>query len=1352
MEETKTSVKNSNAGDVFLEGREYWLDKLSGELVKSNFPYDHKTDVNDKHHTQKERYTLDGEIFTRLMQLRNNSDPRLHMVLVAAINILIHRCIGIDDIIVGTTIDKQDSDEEFINTLLPLRNRIEDHTTFKQFLLQVKNSVSGAVENQNYSIEELFNQLTRVTGGHIDSLFDVVVLLENIQDKKYLHNIQPAIIFSFTRSAESIQLEVEYQASLYKKDTIQQIIKQFALLLEKVIFNVDIELSSIELLTPEEKKELVIDFNNTGNHDPDKKTVHELFEARAAETPGAVALILEGREVSYGELNREANRLARILVAMEVARETIVGFIFPPSIEAVIGILGILKAGGAFLPIAPDLPMERVNYILKDSETELVLTTKALLKEKYLSSIRVLLMDELLDGAREGLNREDDRCLEIGYELSNLAYIIYTSGTTGSPKGVLIEHGALVNYTRWASRQYVKSERSNFSLYSSFSFDLTVTSIFTPLVTGNTIFIYRGEEKEFLIEKIFDDNKVEIVKLTPVHLMLTGHRDGSRSQIKRFIVGGEKLETQLVQRICANFKGDIEIYNEYGPTEATVGCMIHKFNPRKDNTLSIPIGRPADNVQIYLMDQYDKNVPLCGIGELYIGGRGLARGYLNSPDLTTERFIRNPFKSGEKLYKTGDMARRLADGNIEFLGRVDQQVKIRGYRIEISEVERCLLKHERIDHAVVLAKDGGDGYKLLVAYIVPAGEIHSTGLGEMDGEIDINVKELRSYLSGYLPEFMIPSYFVQLGKIPITANGKLDMKSLPDPVKNVADTGVQYKAPSTELEKILVEIWQDVMGVDKIGINDNYFALGGDSIKSIQILARLHNVGWNLELRDLFQYSTIKELVHYVKPLKEIPNQEMVEGEVKLTPIQKWFFENNFTDEHHFNLSIMFYRPEGFDEEILKKVFSKLVEHHDALRLVFKREEGKIKQISRRFSDDLVNIEIFDMRNENNYKKRITGECSRIQGSIDLSGGPLVKPGLFKTKKGVYLLIPIHHLVVDTVSWRFLFEDFTSLYKQIEKGIEKEKLEIPFKSTSYKEWAEKLCEYSNSEELLEELKYWQKIENTENTELFDYFKNKGRIMSKNKDSRKISFTLPEKSTEKLLKQVNNAYNTEINDILLAALGLAVSDWVGVEKVPLTLEGHGREEILPGVDITRTVGWFTSMYPVVLDIKNRDDIASIIKDTKEMLRNIPCKGFGYGILRYLTGEENKQNIKFRLNPGISFNYLGQFEGEKNSESFQVADISPGDSTSLNIERIYPIDILGRIFRGELGITMNYDGRSFEENDMRIFLDGYERRLLQIIDHCTAKQDTEFTLSDYSVSIAEQEADLVFDILSDIKLDG
>jgi iturin family lipopeptide synthetase C len=1336
------------AASHFIKERDYWMNKLSGLLERSYFHYDYRKTGESHSLIDMVRFTFNRRIFSKLSRLTNGLDPKLHMVLVAGVIALISKYTGSSDIIVGTAIDKQETEGELVNTILPLRTQIHENMTFKELLLEVRKTIHEAIDNQNYPMEHLVSEMSLTNTG--DFLFDIPVLLENIHDKKYIAHIPFDMVISFLRKEEDIEGVVEYDPSLYKKETIQRIIQHFITILEEALIDVDKKVNHIDLLSEEEKKR-ILDFNETRAPYPEEKTIHALFEEQTARTPDHIALAAHSSthpthptqmihmsymtHMTYKELNEKANQLAHLLIENGIQPGSIVGIMAERSIEMIIGILGILKAGGAFLPIGPDYPKERNQYILSDSNAKLLLTTRSFTKNIDFKK-EIIYLDDYK--GKKGIHHSSDQF--IIHHSDSLAYIIYTSGSTGNPKGVMIEHRGLVNYTCWAAKKYVKGERVDFPLHTTLSFDLTITSIFVPLITGNAIVITGGDPHEILAIRIIEENNVGVVKLTPTHLKVIRAkkvRAGSQSNIKRFIVGGEELDLQLAKDISENFNGNIEIYNEYGPTEAVVGCMIHKFDPVKDDRVSVPIGVPADNVRIHILDKYLKPLPPGISGEIYIAGDGLARGYLNKPGLTIDKFVPDPFEpgKGKRMYKTGDLAGRLPGGNVEFLGRIDQQVKIKGYRIELGEIENHLQKNHNVKEVIVTVREDEEGDKYLAAYCM----LKKSAADNISAEAEM--LELREHLSMELPEYMIPSYFVPLDRFPLTPNGKIDRKALPKP-SEVINSGFQYSAPRNEIEETLVKVWGDVLGVEQLGIEHDYFALGGDSIKAIQITARLKKFKLNLELSDLFQFHTIKDLSPYVTPVKQVVPQDTIEGEVKLTPVQKWFFEKKRSDMHHFNQSVILFNPEGFNGEIVETVFHKLVEHHDALRMTFEMEDGKVKQINRGITGGLIDMEVKEIKEQSGYKTIIEEECNRIQGSIDLSSGPLVKVGLFKTVNGDYLLVAIHHLVMDTVSYRILIEDFEAIYKQIQKG---EKINIPLKSTSYKEWAEKLYEYSNKEELLEETDYWKEIEQTHILPL-----QKEEVCKQNiqKNLRTMSFELSKAYTEKLLKEVNRAYNTEINDILLSALGLALKAWRGIGKNLISLEGHGRENIIEDVDITRTVGWFTSVYPVILDMETIEDISSAIKRTKDMLRRIPNKGIGCGIIKYLTEPGKKNGMVFNLKPEIGFNYLGQFDQDIQSDLFQPADISPGNSIGLHFQREHVLEVIGLISEGLLRMSIDFNNEAYDEKNISALVDHYETRLKQIIDHCVELEKPQLTLSDLSSpDFDEDEVHSIFDELKD-----
>ncbi len=651
---------------------------------------------------------------------------------------------------------------------------------------------------------------------------------------------------------------LHYSPVLVSEENANKLCGYFVKVLRRFVEAPESIMGKDMLLDDHEKQRLLRVFNSTDSQYPEEETIQTLFEAQVQRTPDHTAVRFADHYLSYRQLNRQANRLAGTLQRQGVQPGTIVALMLERSLELVTGMLAVLKAGGAYLPIDVDYPEERKRLILQDSGARLLGSKEALIRQ-YEEALTMFSLESVIALDSDGAYSENSVNPASLNRPSDPAYIIYTSGTTGIPKGVMIEHRGLVNYAWWAAAVYVRGERVNFPLYTSISFDLTVTSIYTPLMTGNAIVGYGGEGKEFLIERLFSENDVDVVKLTPSHLRLILEQDISglanstgtfNSRVRRLIVGGEQLDTQLSRDVFELFNGNIEIYNEYGPTETVVGCMIYRYNPETDTGQSVPIGVPADNVQIYILDKNRRLLPTGVNGEIYISGEGVAKGYISNQALTAERFCDNPFEKGKRMYKTGDLARFLPNGNIEFLGRVDEQVKIRGFRIELGEIENRLKSHESIEEAVVLAGKGNGADMYLSAYFV--------------SNETFSVSQLRGYLAASLPEYMIPSYFVQLEDIPLTTSGKLDRKAL-DLYGTEVGTGVDYMPPGNEVEETITETWQTVLNRERVGINDNFFDIGGNSLDMMKINARLKAEFDNeIPMAVMFKYPTIHMLARYL--------------------------------------------------------------------------------------------------------------------------------------------------------------------------------------------------------------------------------------------------------------------------------------------------------------------------------------------------------------------------------------------------------------------------------------------------------------------------------------------------------
>ncbi|WP_312653312.1 non-ribosomal peptide synthetase [Aminipila sp.] len=1298
------------------EGITYWKKYLESYKAPTGIPTFKAIREGALYERAEMSFSFDEELTKKIEYYARKLQVTVSTVLQAAWAVLLQRYNDTDDVVFGNVVAGRPSEISgiesmvglFINTV-PIRVKWENGESFDDMVIKIQKSSLESKMYEYLSLTEI-----QATTELKNNLFNNIMIFENYPMEESVENICAYLQMGFNVSnikvfeqtnynfniaiipGKEMTVKLNYNAKMYDKFFLGKMESHFIMVIEQVMSNPQIEVQQIDIISEKEKRQIIDEFNNTEAEYPKDKTLQKLFEEQVKKTPDNIALIHNDVKMTYRELNRKSNQLANYLRSKGIGREHIVGILMDRGISLIVTILAVLKAGGAYLPIDLAYPKSRIEYMLKDSKLTLLLVGDNVYKDVDYKGTVINTNDKDLFGG-------DDKNLEGINTSSDLAYVIYTSGSTGKPKCAMLEHKSVINYVWWAAKNYVKGKKLDFPLYTSISFDLTVTSLYVPLITGNSIVIYGKDNRELLIEKVFKENKVGVVKLTPAHLKVIKDRDNSQLGVKLLIVGGDQLDTETAKAVYESFGGKVEIYNEYGPTETSVGCMIYRYNHNNDNGLVVPIGVPADNVQIYLLDKHLHLVPTNTVGEIYISGDGLARGYLGTTEFTNEQFISNPFIPGKKMYKTGDMAKRLKNGNIEYIGRNDEQVKIRGYRIEIGEIEKRLMEHGEISQAFVLSKNYKDGSKYLCGYYV--------------SQKAIQVKELRSFILKELPQYMIPSYFTHLKKMPLTPNGKVDKKSLPEPEVKL-NTCESYIAPRDNVEERLAEIWAEVLGTNQVGINDSFFDMGGDSIKAIQVVARLQKFKLRLQVKDLFDNPTIGEVSQFVRTEEVISEQGMVTGDAELTPVQTWFFSKEIVNRNYFNYSVMLYSKEGFRQKVLRKALDKVLIHHDILRSIFLQEEGVIKQYIQKFDENSYILEVFDLTKECNYAEMIKQKALQIQSSMNLEKGPLVRVGLFKTGEADYLLLAIHHLLVDGVSWRILLEDIQTGYSQA--SMEKE-IELPQKTGSYKEWAKKLLNYSQGKEIIKEMGYWQHVRSMPIEVLYEgNIKKSGKM----KDSKTIKLELNKWDTDKLLKDANNTYNTEINDLLLTALSRAVTKWKNKRCIAITLEGHGREEILGDINITRTVGWFTTMYPIIL--RNEDeDIGNHLKKIKEILRSVPNKGIGYGVIRYLRKDTD---VVLDTKPEISFNYLGQFDSDTNRENFQLSTLDKGSDICLENEIQHSIEINGSVIGGQLNFWISYDSLKYKEAEVQILANEYKQAIQEILKHCIGKEETEATPSD------------------------
>jgi amino acid adenylation domain-containing protein len=1050
-------------GETLERQLKYWQKQLADAPVRLDLPTDRPRPPVQTFNGADAEFVIPAQVAEKLHHLSQQEGVTLFMTLLTAFNILLYRHTGQTDILVGSPIANRNRSEiqeliGFFVNILVLRNDLSGNPTFRELLCQVREVALRAYDRQDLPFEMLIEVLQPERNPSHSPLFQVMFSLENVlTDEIDLPNLKLQLTELNTSTAKFdltlnlIQTKAglvskwKYNTDLFDASTIERMSDHFQMLLAGITTNPDRHISTLPILTDTEQQQLLFDWNNTQTDYPQDLCIQQLFEQQVEKTPDAVAIVYQDEQLTYQELNQRANQLAHHLVSLGVKAETLVGLYVERSFYTMIGILGILKAGGAYVPLDANYPAERLAYMISDSQMAVLLTTENLMAGLLTTDSLVICLDK--HWHEIALQAEHNPTREVTSH--NLVYVMYTSGSTGQPKGVMITHQGLVNYLSWCTQAYAVEKGDGSPVSTSIGFDGTITSLYPPLLVGKKVVLLpEDSEIEALHGILSSNNNFSLVKLTPVHLELLNQllaSEREQGQTKSLVIGGESLLEKSLS-FWRNYSPNTKLINQYGPTETVVARCFYEVPQQVSRSGKVPIGRPIANTEIYLLDNHLQLVPIGVAGEIHIGGVGMARGYLHRPELTAEKFIAHPFSEDPqaRLYKTGDLARYLPDGNIEYLGRIDHQVKIRGFRIELEEVESVISQHPQVSQVTVIDREDKPGTKQLVAYVVPLPEREPSSA------------EIRTFLKGKLPDYMLPAAIVCLAELPLTPNGKVDRKALPVMDFSQAQNS-EYIAARNAVEEILVEIWSGVLGVSPIGIYDNFFALGGDSIISIQMTAKANQAGIEITPKQLFDRQTIAELalVAGTGP-KIIADRGLVCGEVLLTPIQKWFFAQHLTNAHHFNQSILLTIPTALTPALLEKVGSELLLHHDALRSRFIQTDGQWQQLQSELlpvnvcSDiNLSHIAVTDQAAE------IAEIADRTQASLSLADGELVRfvcltLGHHQPNR---LLIVVHHLVVDGISWRILLEDLQTIYQQLSNN---QPVQLPRKTTSFQQWAAKL--------------------------------------------------------------------------------------------------------------------------------------------------------------------------------------------------------------------------------------------------------------------------------------------------------
>ena len=1068
-------------GEVLETQLAYWKKQLGGNLPVLNLPTDRPRSAVQTFRGAVHKFTIPKAIAEEIAQLSQREKATLFMTLLAAFKTLIYRYTGQEDILVGSPIANRNRREIeeviglFANTLV-FRTNLSSNPTFKELLGRLREVALGAYNHQDLPFEKLVEIIHHERDLSHNPLFQVLFSLRNVRTPQIklpgltLSSLEIErktarfdLALDLEEGLEGINATLEYSQDLFDASTARRIAGHFLTLLESIAANPEQRISHLPILTKPEQQQLLFEWNNTQSNFPQDKCIHELFEAQTERTPDAIAVVFENEHLTYRELNEKANNLASYLQKIGVNPEVLVGIYVERSLEMMVGLLGILKAGGAYVPLDPAYPPERLGFMLEDAKISVLLTQKKLLETLPKNSASLVFLDADLEGISSG-----DEPLVGLQNSSNLAYVIYTSGSTGKPKGVQISHASAVNFLSSMRQQLAIADRDVWLAVTSLSFDIAALELFLPITTGSRVVVASREvasNGEKLLETLTNSG-ASIMQATPASwkmLLAAGWQGNNQLKI---LCGGEALPRHLANQLLLR---GASVWNLYGPTETTIWSTLYQVD-RKDESVSI--GRPIANTQIFILDRYLMPVPVGVFGELHIGGAGLSRGYLNRPELTAEKFIPNPFAEdpthasfilnsssfilSERLYKTGDLARYLPDGNIEFMGRSDNQVKVRGFRIELGEIEAVLSQYPAVREAIALVREDNPGDQRLVAYIVA-----NSALKTQDSEL---INDLRSYLKQKLPQYMMPSAFVLLEAMPLTPNGKIDRRSLRAPDTNTAELESNFTEPRTPDEQLIAEIWAEVLGLERVGIHDNFFELGGHSLLATQAISRLREA-FQIEvpLRSLFESPTVatvtESLLQYradqklkAPPIKPASRQE----ELPLSFAQQrlWFLDQLQPGNPAYNIPAAVRLKGALNVAVLEQTFQEIIKRHEALRTTFNSVEGRPAQViisSFKFTLPIVNLRELSQAEREAEAMRLAAEEARQP--FDLTKWPLLRVTLLHLDETEYLLlVTVHHIVADGWSMGVLVREVAALYEAFCSGKPSPLPELSVQYADYAVW------------------------------------------------------------------------------------------------------------------------------------------------------------------------------------------------------------------------------------------------------------------------------------------------------------
>ncbi|EKT4523788.1 amino acid adenylation domain-containing protein [Pseudomonas putida] len=1300
----------------------YWRGQLGNEHPLLELPCDHPRGVRRDYREGRLDLRLPDTLAQAVRHYARQHNLTLFQVFVAAYGMLLQRYCGQHDIRIGLPVNNRNAQDLegvvgfFVNTLV-LRLDILPSAPLEQIVRQARETALAAQAHQDLPFDRLVEALNPPRSLQHNPLFQVMynhlntvgaAAAGNLPDVHAQERVLPAGMAQFDLTLETLETDhginvaFLYAAELFEPASIVGMAEAWQTLLGALVEQPRQSLGEVQLQAPAQWQQRLAQVEGPTEAAPGN--VLEAFAAQVRRAPQALALIHGDERIDYAALDLRSDELAARLRATGVGPETLVAIVAERGIGLVVGLLGIFKAGAGYLPLDVAYPAERLAYMLADSGAALVIGESAqLARLPLVAGQRTLALDtvDTLVPARAA------PCMG-----QSLAYVIYTSGSSGRPKGVAVSQAALAMHCHGAAARYGVGPQDRVLQFASISFDAAAEQIFMPLMRGAAVVL--GDATQWAYAQLLEQvraHDISVLDLPPSYLarILEAAEPGSPPlEVRACILGGEAWSQAQFSGLSRLRAG--QLFNAYGPTEAVISPLIHACQAMASPALYAPIGSPVGERSAWLLDADLALTPGNAIGELCLGGTGLARGYLGRPGLTALQFVPDPFGTpGARLYRTGDLARLRADGTFAYHGRRDQQVKLRGLRIELGEIESALRDCPAIADAAVLVQPLGLGGQL-VAYLVAREGVES------------DTETLRAALRQRLPEHMVPTHWLFLAQLPLNANGKLDRSALPMPQPSRA----AHQAPESVAQVTLAAIWAEVLKCDRVGLQDNFFELGGDSILSLQVVSRARQAGLQIKAKDLFQYQTLQGVAAAAQACAATPQAEQgpVQGAQVLLPVQQAFFEEVLVDRHHWNQSVLLAPARPLDPRRVEQALQALVNHHDALRLGFTQgKEGWAASYR-----PVVPVQPLLQQAQVTDEQALGEQCQRLQVCFDLAHGPLLRGLLLDLGTGGQrLFLVAHHLVVDGVSWRVLCEDLQMAYRQLEQGAS---VQLPAKTGAYRDWALRLVQWADDASLQGQLAYWE----AQCAPGADLPIPAGLALESR--ARTIYSRLDGVTTERLLQQAPQAWRTQVNDLLLTALARVLCRWSGQASVLLELEGHGREELFDDLELSRSVGWFTSLYP--LRLTPTEGLEGSLKAIKEQLRAVPYKGLGHGVLRHLGPLAARQRLAALPRAQVLFNYLGQFDGSFDGQQalLRPAGDSGSRDHSARATLSHPLTLNGQVFEGCLSLGWTFAEDQLAPSQVAQLAEQFSEELRRLVDGCCVPGAGGLTPSDVPLAGLDQ----------------